>query len=491
MSHTVLIVHPDASVRSLMTSMLQSLGHRIVEAATDRAAVRMLEHEPAHLVLAGGADPSEPDALEFLTYLRRKHPQVAVILLWEGLQPERSREALQRGAASVLKFPLPATHLRAAVAQVLGQPDPHQVPASPSRPNGGAEAHPAAPARTNGHHAAAGNGSSARADEPPGLIGEDPSLRQAIELAGTIAPTRAPVLIVGGRGTGKTLLARTLHHRSPRRDAPLVELSCAAMAEPALEAELFGARPAAGDERPGKLGLAHGGTLILDEVSALSSSLQYKLLRLLQDGEYEPVGSSRPTRADVRFILTTREDLNPLVDQGAFRQDLYYRISVVSLKLPPLRHRGGDVTRLAEYFRARFAKELGREVVGFTPEALEWLRRQEWAGNVLELENVVERAVVHCRSARIEPAHLALGVRPAAIASSRHAGAAPRPHVPIGILPLKEALEGPEKQLILQALEALNWNRQETARVLDINRTTLYKKMKKYGLLFDEPAWAN
>jgi DNA-binding NtrC family response regulator len=498
MSYTLLIVHPDASVRSLMTSMLQSLGHRIIEAPNDRAAVRMLEHEPAHLVLAGWPEAAEADALEFLTYLRRKHPQVAVVLLWDSPHPERLREALQRGASSVLKFPLPATHLRAAVSQALGQPDPLQSPAPP-RPNGipaPAEAHPAMPAprhAANGHHPAAGPGlpaAPARPDDPPGLVGDDPCLRQAIELAATIAPTRAPVLIVGARGTGKTLLARTLHSKSPRRDGPFVELSCAAMTESALEAELLGVRTAAGEERPGKLALAHGGTLVLEEVTALSPSLQYKLLRVLQDGEFEPVGSARPSHADVRLVLTTRDDLAPLVEQGTFRQDLYYRISVVSLKLPPLRHRGTDLQRLAEYFRARFSKEIGRDIVGFTPDALDWLRRHEWPGNVLELENVVERAVVHCRGPRIEPTHLALGLRPGPSPTARHAPP-PRPHVPLGILPLKEALEGPEKQLILQALEALNWNRQETARVLDINRTTLYKKMKKYGLLFDEPAWAN
>jgi two-component system response regulator HydG len=506
MSHTLLIVHPDPAARALITSMLQTLGYRIDEVANDRLAVKRLEREPADMVLAD-ADAADADIPEFLAYIRRKQPGTGVVLLSSNPQPDRARDAMQRGAASMLRFPMPAVQLRAAVAQVLG---PAAPPAAAPRPAAAPAAVEAAPSHLSiakigsngngngyGHsHHPAGHGP--RPAAPPAapadataLVGDDSTLRQAIELAGTIAPTRAPVLIVGEQGTGKTLLARALHARSPRRDAPFVELSCAALKEAALEAELFGRRGPEG-ERTGKLAQANGGTLVLDEVSALSSALQYKLLRVLQDGEYEPVGSSQTMRVDVRLVLTTREDLTPLVEEGSFRQDLHYRISVVTLKLPPLRHRGNDIERLADHFRGRFAREIGREVVGFTPDALERLRAHDWPGNVSELANAVERSVVLCRGSRIESAHLSLSTRPAVVLSSaRHAAPPPRPHLPASIMPLKEALEGPEKQLILQALEALNWNRQETARVLDINRTTLYKKMKKYGLLFDEPIWAN
>jgi DNA-binding NtrC family response regulator len=495
MSHThLLIVHTDGSVRALLASMLRSLGHRIEEAACDPVAVKMVATSEPALVVAG-TDPADPDALEFLGYLRRKHAAVRVILLFPTAHPERTREALQRGAASVLRFPLPATHLRAAVSQAL-----EESGASPFKP---ADGYHSASNGTNGHHAppaATGtspNGYSSaavRVNEPVALIGDDPSMRQGIELAATIGPTRAPVLIVGERGTGKTLLARTLHQKSPRRDAPFIEVSCSTLKESALEVELFGRKggSAPGDpsgDRPGRLAQANGGTVFLDEISALSPTLQFKLVRLLQDGEYEQVGSNQPFRVDVRVVVATREDLAGLVEEGTFRQDLYYRISVVTLKLPPLRHRGADLDRLADHFRNRFARELGKEVVGFSPEALAALRSYDWPGNVLELENVVERSVVLCRGPRIEPAHVALPGRSGH--TGRHNAPPPRPHVPMGILPLKEALEGPEKQLILQALEALNWNRQETARVLDINRTTLYKKMKKYGLLIDEPVWAS
>jgi len=497
MRHTrLLIVHPDAPTRALMTSMLQSMGPRIEEAANDRAAVRMLEQEPADLVLAA-AEPSDPDALEFLNYLRRKHPTVMVIVVFASPHAERCREAMIRGAASVLRFPLPATHLRAAVAQALGMPEPvgnaaaPRPPApTPDWPHNGLAAD-----RLNGSKTARPEGPNGALVPPParragGLVGEDPSLRQALELAVTIASTRPPVLIVGEPGTGKTLVARTVHAHSPRKQGPFVELDCASGAEPDLEIELFGRRAGfAEPERAGKIALAEGGTLFLDEIARLSAGMQAKLVRLLSVGEYEPVGSSTTQRADVRLVVATRENLAAMVEQGSFRQDLYYRLSVVSLELPPLRHRGEDVARLAEHFRERFAHDLGRDLPGFTAEAMDCLRAHPWPGNVVELEHVVERAVLHARGGRIEPVHLSLN--PRTLPMARHITPA-RPHVSAPVIqPLKEALEEPERLLILRALEALSWNRQETARVLDINRTTLYKKMKKYGLLFDEPVWAN
>lgn len=492
MSHTrVLIVHPDPSARALLTSMLQAMGHRLDEAASDRAAVRMLEQQPADLVLVG-ADPADPEALELLSYVRRKHPGVSVVLLFASLPPDRVREALQRGAASVLKFPLAANHLRAAVAQALGQvdaprpiadPRPVIVP-EPLAARAGSCAGPEVPGAPAG-------GDRTWSPDPILLVGDDPNFRQAIELATSLAVTRAPMLVVGERGTGKTALARALHQRGPRRHGPFLALDCAAHRNGQLETEFFGRAGSTGPAHlDGKLLQTQGGTLLVRNVAALPPDLQYKLLRVLQTGGLDPEDDRAPTRLDVRFVFATCEDLAPLIERDQFRQDLYYRISVATLHLPPLRHRGDDLIRLAEYFRYRTARESRREVIGFTSEAFEALRRHSWPGNVQELACLVEWAVRLCRGPRIEPGHLELHPRgpvPGRIVTPpRRPGSAPE-----SILPLKEALEGPERQIILQALEALNWNRQETARVLDINRTTLYKKMKKYGLLFDEPIWAN
>ena len=502
-STRVLIVHPDPSISALMTSMLQTLGHRIDDAPNDRAAVRMLEHAPADLVLAA-ADPDDPDALEFLALLRRKYPVTPVILVFSTAHPERAREASLRGALTVLRFPLPANALRAAVAQALGEPE-----ADP------AKHHAVANGRGSGNGNGHGNGASQAAPRftiepaappivPPAAvsaestsdpIGNDPVFRQALELARTIAPTDAPVLIVGERGVGKSTLSRIIHQKGTRSAGPFIEASCSSLKQAALDVELFGRRNGgyAEPDRPGKVELARGGTLFLDNVSALTPDLQLKLLRLLRDGLTEPVGASTAERADVRVVMGSREELATLVPDGRFRQDLYYRMGVITLKLPPLRHRGADLEQLADHFRSHHAHALAKDVRTFSPEALQVIRAHGWPGNVHELAEAIERAVIVCRGQRIEPNHLALNCREANPAAAR---ATPRAHVPApatgdSILPLKEALEGPERQLILEALEALNWNRQETARVLDINRTTLYKKMKKYGLLFEEPAWAN
>ncbi|QDV33248.1 sigma-54-dependent transcriptional regulator [Tautonia plasticadhaerens] len=507
----ILIVHPDSSACMLMTSMLQTLCVQLEEANNDRAAVRRLERGEVDLIIAG-VDPDDPDALELLHYVKRKFPALPVVLLFSVGDAERTREARQRGADAVLRFPLPATQLRAAVAQVLGRSDlaPRPSPASSTavplghgsvNGSGPSQSYPRSraedPSVGHGWTVVDGGGPPARSGWPVPqrsgegavLIGEDESLRQAIELAESIAQTRAPVLIQGEPGTGKSLVARTLHRQSPRGLGPFVEVRCLGESAAEIERTIFGERLMVGPAVPGEVERARGGTIYIDDVAALAPELQSKLLRLLRDGEYEPIGSVRPERADVRLVLGTREELLELVDRGGFRQDLYFRISVVTLKIPPLRHRGADIDRLAEHFRFRAAQRFDRPVSGFSPEALLLLRRYHWPGNVQELEAAVERAVLVCRGRQVEPADLGL-------AATGPGAMSPRPAVDRSraagqIRPLKEALEEPEKRIILEALEALGWNRQETARVLDINRTTLYKKMKKYGLLLEEPAWAN
>ncbi len=495
----VLIVHPEPSILALLGSMLQSLGHQIDEASTDRAAVRRLERGGIDLMIAG-IDPFDPEALELLSFSRRKHPQVPVVLLFPGPSPERAREATRMGATAVLRFPMPATELRAVVTQACERTHG----SAPS--NGSANGHRGAAdghlATSHGHGAPRPAGDEGRSPAPEGvrrpaaagpvLLGEDLSLRQAVELAATVAPARAPVLIVGEQGTGKSLIARAIHHQSGRQHHPFLEVSCAGIDELGLERELFG-QTYDGDssERPGRIARAHRGTLLLDEISALSPSLQGRLLRVLVEGEFEPQGSTHPVQVDVRLVLATRENLPAMVEQGKFRRDLYERINDICLKLPPLRHRGNDVVRLAESFLERFARDLDKPAVAFTPDALELLVRHDWPGNVRELESVIQRGVALSQGPRVTSANLAVGISPGRAPRPSSYSHRPQLHPGLSLRPLKEALEEPEKQIIIQALHALNWNRQETARVLDINRTTLYKKMKKYGLLMEEPALLN
>jgi two-component system response regulator HydG len=546
----LLILYPDSAGLALLTSMLKSLGHFIEEATNDRVAVRLMERNDIDLVLAG-VDPAESDALELLMYVRRKYRDVPVVLLFPRLHPERAKEALRLGAMAVLKYPVPAAELRAAVLQALEQSErlqvestgsttlPHHASSSAGKPHAalgvaqpglipalavhsgtnaatklasagiltgpaGGVLNATTPNILMGTPAAAGLASPPSADHAPafrlepaarelGLIGNDPGWHQILDLARTIATARASVLIVGEPGTGKSLIARLIHSLGCGSERPFVSIQVSALADEVATSETAALAAVAPTDISAiwssRLNQARGGTLYLREVAALPIELQHQLLRELQYRDYEASTGHPTSHGDVRFLMSTGENLPALVEQGRFRQELYHRAGVISLMLPPLRHRGTDIELLAESFRARCAQEFRKNVTGFSRDALDALQRHEWPGNVRELEAAVQRAVALCSSSRITSSHLAPILNHHR--SGRSGGNSGRPHVPMGIRPLKEALEEPEKRILIQALQAFNWNRQETARVLDINRTTLYKKMKKYGLLIDEPSWAN
>jgi DNA-binding NtrC family response regulator len=333
------------------------------------------------------------------------------------------------------------------------------------------------------------------------MLSRDPSFQRVFQTVEALADTRATLLIEGESGTGKSLLARTIHQRSSRAAQPFVEVNCGALPETLLESELFGhARGAftgAVKDKPGKFEAADRGTLFLDEIGGAPLELQVKLLRVLQDKTFERLGETRTRSADVRVIAATNVDLRGAVAAGRFREDLFYRIHVVALRLPPLRERPGDIPLLAEHFIRRFAAEHSRPARRLSSACLPALSAHPWPGNVRELEHCVERAVLLGSAEEIEPADLDLSTRSGARSGADpRASESPSPEThlePGSLVPtlesldpslsLRRALELPEREIIRRALERNGGNRKLTARMLDVNRTTLFNKMKKYDLM--------
>ena len=329
------------------------------------------------------------------------------------------------------------------------------------------------------------------------IVGSDPRLQRALDMARAASRVRSTTLIQGETGTGKSTLARAIHESGSRAGKPFVEIACGSIPEALLESELFGhvkgAFTGAVADKKGRFLAADGGTLFLDEINTATSTMQVKLLRALQERAFEPVGSDETIQVDVRVIVATNQPLERLVDEGRFSPDLYYRVHVLPIDLPPLRERTTDLERLAVHFLARKSAEIERTILGFQPDAIEALRRYHWPGNIRELENAVERAVILCDGARIGAEHLPDRVLRASTTSTQ--AGAPSPLLKLNSIPaapvspqaqdartLSQRLRDPERAALLDTLEKHGWNRTQAAKALGINRTTLYRKMRDLGL---------
>jgi DNA-binding NtrC family response regulator len=467
-SARILVVDDDPIVADSLAELLRRHHYAVATANDGSEALIMLrnaEGSPFNLVIADMNMP-RVDGMELLKHIRQHHESVVVLMITGFGTIESAVEAVKLGAFDYLTKPIVDEEICTIVDKALRQ----QLLLAENT--------------TLKQQLARRFGMSS-------LVGGNYKMQKIFDLIETVAPSRTTVLITGESGTGKSMIAQAIHQRSDRAEGPFVTMACGSIPETLLESELFGhvkgAFTGADRDKPGKLRTAEGGTLFIDEINSATPTLQLKLLRVLQERQFEPVGSSETVQVDVRFVLAANESLDKMVKENEFREDLYYRINVVNLELPPLRQREGDIPLLVQHFIEKYCRETGKVVTGVSDEVMGALRRYRWPGNVRELENAMERAVVLSSRPRIE-----LEVLPDPIRYQQPDGSpgfVERRRNPWGLSsanwvpqPLRDAIKEPEKHIILAALQANDWNRQKTAEVLDINRTTLYKKIKQYGL---------
>ncbi|TWT99271.1 Transcriptional regulatory protein ZraR [Botrimarina colliarenosi] len=457
---SLLLVDDDHQVLESMADWLRDQGFAVDTATGQAEAVERLTAKGYDLLLCD-IRLQDGDGFDVLEQALRRRPGMQVILLTGYGNADSAIDAIRAGAFDYLTKPLIDDELLMAIERALSQ---KKVLAENT----------ALKQKLDRKH---GMGH---------IVGSDQRMMRVFDIIESVADTRATVLVTGESGTGKSLLARAIHTRSDRRSGPFVEVACGALPENLLESELFGhvagAFTGAVSNKVGKFLQADGGTIFLDEIGTATPAMQVKLLRVLQELAFEAVGGSETHRVDVRVVLATNEDLAKNVADGSFRQDLYYRINVINLEIPPLRGRSSDIPLLARKFLDEVREDANRpNVEGFSDDAVAAMQRYNWPGNVRELQNVVERCVLLSRGNVIGlhdlPPEMRLPGLTGGGGSTGYTGQS-----------LKEALEGPERAIILEVLELNQWNRNETADQLGINRTTLYKKMKRLGLEDRAPA---
>ena len=447
-TQTILVVDDERAHRLMLRAHLEDAGFRVLEAGDGEQALVLMAGEAVDLALLDVVMP-RLDGMATLGRLKALSPEVPVLMMTAYGSIESAVAALKAGAEDYLPKPLD-------VEEVLIKVQRHLKAASLVR-------------RVRDQ--------AERLDERfdfSALIGASPPMLRLKETLAVVAPAEATVLITGESGTGKEVVAQIIHQNSRRKDGPLVKVNCAALPETLLESELFGhekgAFTGATARREGRLKSAHGGTMFLDEIGEMSQATQAKLLRALQEGEYTPLGSNHTYKADVRVLAATNRNLASEVKTGQFREDLYYRLNVVNLEMPPLRERGEDVMTLAEKFLARFNEKNQRDLRGFSPMARSRLLAYAWPGNVRELINAVERAVIMAPGPLIETTDLPLALQNPAAGQDE------------AVLRAGMSIQEAERLLIERTLEATGGNRTQAADLLGITRKTLQNKIKEYGL---------
>jgi two-component system response regulator HydG len=449
----ILVVEDNATLRGGVCIALRAAGSDVEEAASgEEALARILDAgcEPFDVILTDLRLPGA-DGLAVLRAARERDARTSVLMMTAFGSIETAVEAMRSGAFDFVQKPVDLEQIELRVARAI---EHRRLLAEVTE--------------LRAERAAR------RAAEE--IVGDSPSLRAAVDLALRVAPTRSTVLITGETGTGKELIASLIHRSSPRAEGPLVKVNCAALPETLLESELFGhergAFTGADRQRIGRFEQASGGTLFLDEVGDMTPAIQAKLLRVLQDQEFQRLGGTRVLRTDARIVSATNQDLAERMRQGSFREDLYFRLNVIRIHLPPLRERPEDLMALAHHYLHGFAREAARPLRGFSDEALARIRSHAWPGNVRELHNTLERGVLLAAGPWIEAADLALP----ADGDGERAGW--RAQLPPGGMPLREL----EREFVLEALRRSRFRQKDAARLLGVSRRKLNYMIRRMGI---------
>jgi two-component system response regulator PilR (NtrC family) len=451
----ILVVDDERSMRELLAIVLRREGHEVSLAADGRSAVALLERQPIDLLIS---DIRMPDmsGVDVLRAAKQIDADVIGIMITAFASTETAVEALRMGAYDYVSKPFDIDELKIVVRHALEKRQLRQENVLLRR-------------------------SLQSAHSFANILGRSRAMREVFGLIETIAPTNSTVLVTGESGTGKELVARAIHFNSLRRDRPFVALNCGALAETLLESELFGhvrgSFTGAAANKKGLIEVADRGTIFLDEVGEMTPIMQVKLLRVLQERTFRRVGGTEEIDADIRIIAATNRDLAKLVAEGRFREDLYYRINVIPVHLPPLRERRDDIALLAQHFVEKFGRQMQKEIAGIAPAAMLRLESHLWPGNIRELENAIERAVALERSPVIQPESLPAGVGPAGAAAALRDEPVPAP----GFV-LEQHVQEIEREYIAEALRRAGGVKMKAADLLGMSFRSFRYYMKKYDL---------
>ncbi|ACY15046.1 sigma-54-dependent transcriptional regulator [Haliangium ochraceum] len=460
----ILVAEDETNLRRVLGAMLARDGYDIVFAVDGKDALGKID-DSIDVVVTDLKMPNI-DGMEVLRRVAVEHPTLPVVMITAFGSVGHAVEAVKAGAFDYIEKPGEQEQIRAVIAKAVKQ----------------ADANRAQPRLSTPEDASVGRF---------GLIGRSAEMQHVFQVIETVADTPSTVLITGESGTGKELVAKALHEHSCRKSRPFIRINCAAIPKDLMESEMFGyekgAFTGAANAKPGRFELADGGTLFLDEIGEIPVEMQVKLLRAIQESEFERVGGISTLKVDVRLVTATNRDLEREVQRGNFREDLFYRLNVVPLRIPPLRERRSDIPLLVQHIIQKFNERLGKSLRGISEEAVAQLQEHAWPGNIRELENVLERTILFCNSERIEVSDLAGEQAPSGRRASSERPLEPEASEPLtGDTSLKEIVRAKtsqvERELIIQALDETGGNVTQAAKLLKISRKSLQMKMKEFGL---------